>query len=126
MMGVRRSTVTEVASELQKNGLISYVRGRIHIKDIEPIWERACECDGDIQSHYRRIFHSNEADVAPSRRQTSRPSGCTPNKKPGKAASGLRPGRVFVMVTVCLAPFTMSGSRTIVTGTPFASGADLA
>jgi predicted transcriptional regulator len=64
MMGVRRSTVTEVASELQKNGLISYARGRIHIKDIELIRERACECDGDIRSHYRRIFHSNEADVA--------------------------------------------------------------
>jgi CRP-like cAMP-binding protein len=64
MMGVRRTTVTEVALELQKAGMISYGRGRVRIKDIDLIRQRACECDGDIQSHYRRIFHSNEADVA--------------------------------------------------------------
>jgi CRP-like cAMP-binding protein len=65
MMGVRRTTVTEVALELQKAGMISYSRGRIQIKNVELIRERACECDGDVRSHYRRIFHSNEADVAP-------------------------------------------------------------
>jgi len=64
MMGVRRTTVTEVALELQKAGMIAYGRGRVRILDIEFIRERACQCDGDIQSHYRRIFHSNEADVA--------------------------------------------------------------
>jgi DNA-binding FadR family transcriptional regulator len=64
MMGVRRTTVTEVALELQKAGMISYGRGRVRIKDIDLIQQRACECDGDIRSHYRRIFHSNEADVA--------------------------------------------------------------
>src|SRR5436305_1032591 len=31
MIGVRRSSVTEVASELQKAGMISYSRGHIHI-----------------------------------------------------------------------------------------------
>lgn len=59
MMGVRRTTVTEVASELQKAGMISYVRGRVRIKDIDLIRQRACECDEDIQSHFRRIFQSN-------------------------------------------------------------------
>jgi CRP-like cAMP-binding protein len=63
MMGVRRTTVTEVAAELQKAGMIAYSRGRVRIKDVELIRERACECDADIRSHYRRIFHSNEADV---------------------------------------------------------------
>ena len=65
MMGVDRTTVTEVAMELQKAGMISYARGRIRIKDVDLIRERACECDGDVRSHYRRIFQSNEADVAP-------------------------------------------------------------
>jgi len=62
MMGVRRTSVTGVALELQKAGMISYSRGRIHIKDVGLIQQWACECDGDVRSHYRRIFHSNEAD----------------------------------------------------------------
>jgi CRP-like cAMP-binding protein len=68
MMGVRRTTVTEVASELQKAGMISYSRGRIRIQDVDVIRERACECDADVRSHYRRIFQSNEADVVADRR----------------------------------------------------------
>lgn len=62
MMGVRRTSVTEVAGELQKAGMISYSRGRIRLLDVEMISERACECESDVRSHYRRIFHSNEAD----------------------------------------------------------------
>jgi CRP-like cAMP-binding protein len=60
MMGVRRTTVTEIAGELQKAGMISYSRGRLHIVDLEQIRERACECDEEVRSHYRRIFTSNE------------------------------------------------------------------
>jgi CRP-like cAMP-binding protein len=56
MMGVRRTSVTTVASALQAAGLISYSRGRLHIMDIDRIRHRACECDGDIRSHYRRMF----------------------------------------------------------------------
>jgi CRP-like cAMP-binding protein len=65
MMGVTRTSVTGVAMELQKTGMIEYSRGRIHIKDVELIRQRACECDADVRSHYRRIFHSNEADPLP-------------------------------------------------------------
>jgi CRP-like cAMP-binding protein len=65
MMGVRRTSVTSVAMELQKAGMIEYSRGRIHIKDIELIRQRTCECDADVRSNYRRIFHSNEADPLP-------------------------------------------------------------
>jgi CRP-like cAMP-binding protein len=63
MMGVRRTSVTGVAGELAKAGMISYSRGRIHIRDVDLIRQWACECDADVRSHYRRIFHSNEADV---------------------------------------------------------------
>lgn len=62
MMGVRRTSVTEVAGELQRAGMITYSRGRIHLLDLDMINQRACECEGDVRSHYRRIFHSNEAD----------------------------------------------------------------
>jgi CRP-like cAMP-binding protein len=37
MMGVRRTSVTEVAGELQKAGLITYNRGHVHIDAIERI-----------------------------------------------------------------------------------------
>lgn len=63
MMGVRRTSVTEVAGELQKAGMITYSRGRIRLLDLDMINQRACECGSDVRSHYRRIFHSNEADA---------------------------------------------------------------
>jgi CRP-like cAMP-binding protein len=56
MMGVRRTSVTPVAAELQKAGMISYNRGRLRIINLEQIRQRACECDEDVRSHYRRIF----------------------------------------------------------------------
>ena len=61
MMGVRRTSVTGVASELQKAGMITYVRGRIRLLDTDMIEQWACHCESDVRSHYRRIFHSNEA-----------------------------------------------------------------
>ena len=60
MMGVRRTSVTTVAGELQKAGMITYSRGRLHIVDLAQIQKWACECDDDVRSHYRRIFSSNE------------------------------------------------------------------
>ena len=59
MMGVQRTSVNGVAGELQKAGMITYHRGLIHIVDLEQIRARACECDEDIRSHYRRAFASN-------------------------------------------------------------------
>jgi CRP-like cAMP-binding protein len=63
MMGVRRTSVSGVAAELQKAGMIKYSRGHIRIVDVELMRQWACECDADVRSHFRRIFHSNEADV---------------------------------------------------------------
>jgi len=56
MMGVRRTTVTDVARSLQKAGLISNVRGRIHIVDIEAVRRRSCECEENVRSHHDIIF----------------------------------------------------------------------
>ena len=44
MLGVRRTSVTEVASKLQGVGIISYARGIIRITDIAALEQRACEC----------------------------------------------------------------------------------
>src|SRR5829696_4001071 len=61
MMGVRRTSVTQVAGHLQKAGMITYSRGRIHIADVDQVRAWACECDGDIRANYRRMFQSNQA-----------------------------------------------------------------
>jgi CRP-like cAMP-binding protein len=44
MMGVQRTTVTEVAQMFQKERLIKYTRGHVTILDREGLEERSCEC----------------------------------------------------------------------------------
>ena len=44
MLGVRRTSVTEVASKLQSAGVINYSRGIINILDVPALRERSCEC----------------------------------------------------------------------------------
>jgi CRP-like cAMP-binding protein len=56
MMGVRRTSVTDVAKELQKAGLISYTRGKIHISDVDLVKAWACECEEDLRMHHKHIF----------------------------------------------------------------------
>jgi CRP-like cAMP-binding protein len=62
MMGVRRSSVSGVAIELQKAGMISYSRGQIHLENIERVRENACECHEALGSHYDRIFGRGSAE----------------------------------------------------------------
>lgn len=44
MLGVRRTSVTEVAGKLQERGLIHYTRGSIRISDRDGLKAMACEC----------------------------------------------------------------------------------
>jgi CRP-like cAMP-binding protein len=44
LLGVSRTTVTEIARRLQSDGSIEYSRGRIRIVDHEALGELACEC----------------------------------------------------------------------------------
>lgn len=52
MLGVRRTTVTLLAQELQKRGIVRYSRGRITILDRPALEACACEC-------YAAIRHEN-------------------------------------------------------------------
>jgi len=63
MLGVQRSTVTVAAGELQRNGLIGYSRGRIHIIDRPGLIARACECYGIVNQSYERMLKKDENGV---------------------------------------------------------------
>ena len=50
MLGVRRTSVTEVAGRIQKTGAISYTRGLISILDRPAVERMSCECYRMLQS----------------------------------------------------------------------------
>jgi CRP-like cAMP-binding protein len=56
MMGVRRTSVSLVAGDMQEKGLISYRRGHVRITNVEKLKETTCECYGAVNSHYEKIF----------------------------------------------------------------------
>jgi CRP-like cAMP-binding protein len=56
MMGVRRTSVSLVASTLQQAGLIKYRRGHIRILDVEGLQEAACECYETVRVHADRLL----------------------------------------------------------------------
>ena len=56
MLGVRRPSVSIVASPLQKAGLIKYSRGHIRVLDVEGLKKEACECYETVKAHYQRLL----------------------------------------------------------------------
>jgi CRP-like cAMP-binding protein len=56
MLGVRRTTVTEVMGSLQKAGLIRYRRGHVTILDHEALRSRACECYDILRLEFDRLL----------------------------------------------------------------------
>lgn len=61
MLGVRREGVTEAAGRLQKDGLISYQRGRITVLNRPELEVRTCECYGVVKKEYDRLLPASEA-----------------------------------------------------------------
>lgn len=56
MLGVQRTTITAIASELQAAGLVSYSRGRIRLMDRAGLAARSCECYEAIESAAKRML----------------------------------------------------------------------
>jgi CRP-like cAMP-binding protein len=58
MMGVRRTSVTDVAMALQQSRTITYSRGQLHIVDVEGLKHLACECNEELRSQRHRLLGS--------------------------------------------------------------------
>lgn len=56
MLGVQRTTVTGIATQLQTRGVIRYARGRIKLRDRGALEACACECYAAIQESARQIL----------------------------------------------------------------------
>lgn len=56
MLGTRRTTVVEVAGELQRRGAIEYRRGVIRIRDRRLLEEQTCECYPLLKDRYERLY----------------------------------------------------------------------
>lgn len=56
MLGVRREGVTEAAGNLQREGVISYSRGRIRVIDRPRLEQIACECYQVVKQEYARLL----------------------------------------------------------------------
>jgi CRP-like cAMP-binding protein len=61
MLGVRRTTVTEVMGSLQKAGLIQYRRGHVTILDHDALRHRACECYEISKTEFDRLLGDTAA-----------------------------------------------------------------
>jgi CRP-like cAMP-binding protein len=61
MLGVRRTTVTDVMGSLQKAGLIRYRRGHVTILDHEALQQRTCECYDISKAEFDRMLGDTPA-----------------------------------------------------------------
>jgi CRP-like cAMP-binding protein len=51
MIGVTRPSVSVIAGELRKQGLIEYKRNEVYIPSLEALEKRACECYAIVKEH---------------------------------------------------------------------------
>jgi CRP-like cAMP-binding protein len=65
MLGVQRTTVSQVACLVQEAGLIRYQRGRLTILDRTGLERRACECYRRIRLHADRVLPPSPAADGP-------------------------------------------------------------
>jgi CRP-like cAMP-binding protein len=71
MMGVRRTSVTSVATQLQREGLISYRRGKLNILSMDLVEQRACECQRTVRELYLEMFGTTkQSSLPPGGRQS--------------------------------------------------------
>jgi Mn-dependent DtxR family transcriptional regulator len=56
MIGVRRSSVADIAGRMQDEGLIRYTRGHIRIEDVQGLRRSSCECYDAVRQNYATLI----------------------------------------------------------------------
>ncbi len=64
MLGVRRPTVTLVAHQLQREGLIQYRRGSVIVVDRAKLEAASCECYATVRDQMRRLLPEFQAPLS--------------------------------------------------------------
>jgi len=55
MLGVERPTVSKVAADLRRAGLIRYTHGRVSVRNRKGLERASCECYAIIRAHFDRL-----------------------------------------------------------------------
>jgi CRP-like cAMP-binding protein len=76
MIGTQRSTVSIIAGNLQRCGLIGYSRGRVRIQNRAGLEAAACACTRTIRCLFNRLYQAN----SPAMLQSPRPLVGAPNQ----------------------------------------------
>jgi CRP-like cAMP-binding protein len=63
MLGVQRTTVSTIAGAMKAEGLISFSRGLIELRDTLALEAQACVCRAELRDQYRRIICQAEDDA---------------------------------------------------------------
>ena len=66
MMGVKRTSVSTIAAQLQKEGLIFYRRGHVRIVNMDLVKRRSCECYQAVRDLYDDQFGEGAASESSS------------------------------------------------------------
>ncbi|RYG99411.1 MAG: Crp/Fnr family transcriptional regulator [Alphaproteobacteria bacterium] len=56
MLGVHRPTVSLVATEFQRSGLIRFSRGNVFVLNRKGLEEASCECYSNVQNQFQRLL----------------------------------------------------------------------
>jgi CRP-like cAMP-binding protein len=65
LLGARRAGITVAAGKLREAGIISYVRGHLHIVNRNLLEASACECYRTVKEEFDRLFASHAAPSRP-------------------------------------------------------------
>jgi CRP-like cAMP-binding protein len=58
MLGIRRASVSEVAKQLQDEGLVDYNRGKFRILNREGLEARSCDCYSIVRDEFDRLYRN--------------------------------------------------------------------
>ncbi len=65
LLGVRRATIQQTATQLQSAGIIEYHRGHIKLISRKKLEKRSCVCDAIIRRAFQSVFEQASAYLRP-------------------------------------------------------------